>query len=109
MDEKIDLLKANLVNTNVTPEEFAKRYKAYKKAEAKFKEIYEPFKQSFLDLYNTTPALSNGVVIDGVKITYVSSSIRNSIDTKKLKEEEPELVKKYMKATTVDATIRLDY
>ena len=29
---------------NCSPEEFCKKYEAYKNAEAEFKEIYEPFK-----------------------------------------------------------------
>jgi predicted phage-related endonuclease len=48
------------------------------------------------------------ITIGGTKLTYVSPSIRNTIDSKKLKEEEPELAKKYTKATNVSATVRIE-
>ena len=93
---------------NCKPEEFAEKYAAYKKAEMEFKELYEPFKTGLLNVYNNTPELPKNVVVGGVKVTYVSPSIRSSIDSKKLKEEEPELAKKYTKTTEVGATIRLE-
>ena len=93
---------------NCKPEEFAEKYAAYKKAETEFKDLYEPFKINLLNLYNSTPDLPKTVVVGGVKVTYVSPSIRTSIDSKKLKEEEPELAKKFSKTTDVAATIRLE-
>ena len=93
---------------NCKPEEFAEKYAAYKKAEAEFKELYEPFKTNLLNLYNNTSDLPKTVIVGGVKVTYVSPSIRSAIDSKKLKEEEPELAKKFTKTTEVGATIRLE-
>lgn len=93
---------------NCEPDEFYKRYKKYKKAEAEFKELYEPFKESFVKLYENHKDMPGSVIIGGAKITYVSPSVRTSIDSKKLKEEEPELAKKYTKTTNVAATIRLE-
>ena len=43
-----------------------------------------------------------------VKLTHVSPSTRSTIDNKKLKEEEPELAKKFTKVTNVSASIRLE-
>ncbi len=40
-------------------------------------------------------------------ITYVAPSTRQSIDTDKLKEEHPELAKKYVKTSTVKASVRI--
>lgn len=90
------------------PGEFYKKYRAYKEAEAEFKEIYEPFKKNLIQLHKDMPDLANTVMIEGCKLTYISPSTRTSIDTKKLKEEEPELAKKYNKITDVAATIRID-
>jgi predicted phage-related endonuclease len=90
------------------PEDFYKKYLDYKRAEANFKQIYEPFKQKLIKLHEDCADLPNGVVIGGMKLIYVSPSKRSSLDSKKLKEEEPELVKKYTKTTDVAATIRIE-
>ena len=91
------------------PDEFAKRYTEFKEAKAKFDEVYEPFKLNLLSLYKDKPEIPKTVVIGGaVKLTHVSPSVRNTIDSKKLKEEEPELAKKFTKTTNVSASIRLE-
>lgn len=93
---------------NCDPKIFSRKYKAYKKAEAEWKEVYEPFKTALLGLYKNEKDIPSEITIEKVKLTYVSPSVRNTIDTKKLKEEEPELAKKFTKATSVDATMRIE-
>lgn len=91
------------------PDEFAKRYTEFKEAKAKFDEVYEPFKLNLLSLYKDKPEIPKSVIIGGkVKLTHVSPSTRSTIDSKKLKEEEPELAKKFTKVTNVSASIRLE-
>lgn len=92
------------------PEEFSNAYKKYKDAEKEFKRIYDPFKSKLLSLYrdNCEKPLPQAIMIDGVKLTYVSPSTRTSIDSKKLKEEEPDIARRFTKITSVDATIRLN-
>lgn len=108
-DEMLDTFANQLRSAlNCEPEEFYLRYKDYKEAEAKFKEVYDPFKERLIKIHEETPTLPKGVVIGGTKLTYVSPSTRSSIDSKKLKEEEPEIAKKYTKTTSVGATIRLE-
>ena len=91
-----------------TPEEFYKRYTKYKKAEAEFNEVYEPFKEKLIDLHKEIPDMNNSVLINSVKLTYVAPTTRTSIDTKKLKEEEPEIAKKFTKVSEVKASVRID-
>lgn len=95
---------------NCTPDEIYKRYKAYKASEKAFKEVYEPFKKNLIKLHEdeSMKDLPNTIVLDGMKLVYVSPSTRTSIDSKRLKEEEPELFKKFTKTTDVNATIRLE-
>jgi hypothetical protein len=104
-DEIINDYRAAL---SCEPEEFYQKYRAYKKAEAEFNEIYEPFKENLIKLYEKRPGLPKSVIISGAKLTYVSPSTRSSIDSKKLKEEEPEIAKKFTKISNVKATIRLE-
>ena len=93
---------------NCDAEEFYKKYDAYKKAKLEFEEIYEPFKAQLLNLYENNNNLPKSIVVGGAKVTYVSPSKRTTIDSKKLKEEEPELAKKFEKTTEVKATLRLE-
>lgn len=93
---------------NCEPEEFYQKYRDYKAAEANFNKLYEPFKANIIELHEKHPEIPKGVVIGGVKLTYVSPSTRTSIDSKKLKEEEPELAKKFTKTSNVSASVRLE-
>ena len=91
------------------PEEFAKRYKEFKEAKVKFDEVYEPFKLNLISMHKEKPELPKSVVVGGaVKVTYVSPSTRSSIDSKKLKEEEPAIAEKFTKTTNVTASVRIE-
>ena len=92
----------------VTTDEFYEKYRNWKKAEADFKEIYEPFKEELIKLHDKIECAPSSVIIGGAKLTYVSPSTRTSLDSKKLKEEEPEIAKKFTKTTKVSATVRID-
>lgn len=104
-EEVVQALQKTL---NYDPEDFYKKYKKMKKAEEEFNAIYEPFKEQLLSLYESGLELPKNIVVGGTKLTYVSPSIRNTIDSKKLKEEEPEIAKKFTKTSAVKATIRLE-
>jgi hypothetical protein len=42
-----------------------------------------------------------------LKMTYIAPSVRETIDTKKLKEEQPDIAKKYAKKTKVKETVKI--
>lgn len=90
------------------PEEFATKYREYKTAEAEFNKLYDPFKTNLIKLHEAHPYLPKRVVVGGVTMTYVSPSTRTTLDSKKLKEEEPELAKKFTKTTEVKGTVRIE-
>lgn len=108
-DEELDTF-ANILRTalNCEPEEFYQKYREMKKAEDEFKKLYEPFKNNLIKIHEEKSNLPKSVVIGGVKLTYVSPSKRSTIDNKKLKEEEPEIAKKFTKISNVKSTIRLE-
>lgn len=87
--------------------EFSQAYEKYKNAEKEFNKLYEPFKDRLINLYQQMPDLPKTIIVGDSKITYVSPSVRKSIDTKKLKEEEPSLAAKYTKLTNVNASVRI--
>lgn len=93
---------------NCDPEEFYKKYREYKKAETEFNNLYEPFKENLISLHERRPELPKRVIVGGVALTYVSPSTKTTVDSKKLKEEEPDLAKKFSKTSNVKASIRLE-
>lgn len=90
------------------PEEFGQKYRAFKKASEEFDKVFIPFKENIIKLHEQSDYLPKTVIVDSVKLTYVSPSTRSTIDSKKLKEEEPELAKKFTKTSNVKATVRLE-
>lgn len=105
---KDDIVENFRAMLNREPEEFYQKYREMKQAEANFAEIYEPFKEKLIKFHEDNPDLPKSIIVGGVKVTYVSPTTRSTIDSKKLKEEEPELVKKYTKNTNVKASVRLE-
>lgn len=104
-DEIYNLIKQAL---DCEPELFEEVYNDYKKAQEKFNTIYEPFKERLIKLHEDYPDIAKTIIIGDAKLTYVSPSTRRTIDTKKLKEEEPSIAAKYTKSTDVKATIRME-
>lgn len=105
-DEEIKMMVQSVLNCE--PDEFYKKYKKMKKAEEEVNKIYEPFKKSLIQLYEENEGFPHNIVIGGAKLVYVAPSKRNTLDSKKLKEEEPEIAKKYNKVTSVSACIRIE-
>lgn len=106
-DAIIDFADALRSAMGCTSDEFYEKYQAMKKAEADFKEIYEPLKAKVIELHETQN-LPKNVIVGGAKLTYVSPSTRSTIDSKRLKEEEPEIAKKFTKTSQVGATVRIE-
>lgn len=94
---------------NCDPDVFTEKYRAYKKATEEFEKLYVPFKENIIELHKTHKDLPKTIIVgNNVKLTYISPSTRNTIDSKKLKEEEPEIAKKYVKTSNINATVRLE-
>ena len=93
-----------------SPDKFHRVYKEYKDAEKRFLKLYEPLKSNLLEMYekDSNNVLPKHITItEGMSLTYVEPSIRNTIDNKKLQEEEPTIAKKYTKSTIIKASLRL--
>ena len=103
-----ELRRSVLSVLNCKPEEFAKKYNAYKIAKTEFEELFAPVKDTILSVHETNADLPKTVIVGGVKLTYIAPSVRSVIDSKKLKEEEPELVKKFTKISKISASVRVE-
>ena len=110
IDEMIDESITDIFSQalNCDPDVFTEKYRAYKKATEEFEKVYVPFKENIIELHKTHKDLPKTVIVGGTKLTYVSPSTRSTIDSKKLKEEEPELAKKFTKTSNVRATVRIE-
>ena len=106
IDENITDIFSQALNCD--PDVFTEKYRAYKKATEEFEKVYVPFKENIIELHKTHKDLPKTVIVGGTKLTYVSPSTRSTIDSKKLKEEEPELAKKFTKTSNVRATVRIE-
>lgn len=105
--ENVKVLKENILTAlNCTLEEFGEAYRAYKTAELEFEKLFVPVKDAIIKSHETNKDLPNTLILGGIELTYVAPSTRTAIDSKKLKEEEPELVKKFTKITSVGASVR---
>lgn len=100
------------VAKDLMPKDFVKKYKQMKKLEAEIKTMEDAFKEQLIQVFESIPCIeTNTVALDGLKFTYVSSSTRNTVDSKKLQEEYPEIYKKVLKTSNVKSSIRtsIDY
>lgn len=97
------------VAKDLIPKEFAKRYKALKKAQEELNEMENLVKTKLLTAFESIPDREiNKIDVDGISFTYVAPSKRKSVDTKKLQEEEPEIYKKFLKESNVKSSIRIN-
>lgn len=109
MENNTEELRRSVLSTmNCKPDEFARKYNAYKTAKAEFEELFEPVKNTIINVHKELSELPSTLVVGGVKLTYVAPSTRSAIDSKKLKEEEPELAKKFTKISKVSASVRVE-
>lgn len=105
--ELTKLIEESLEKVGCNAEEFGEAFDKYKKAEDEFMKIYAPFKDKLIKLHEEYPDLVKTLIIGDARMTYVSPSVRDTIDTKRLKEEEPEIAKLYTKTSDVKASVRL--
>lgn len=95
------------VAKDLMPKDFVKKYKQMKKLEAEIKQMEDTFKENLIQMFESIPCIeTNTIALDGLKFTYVSPSTRTTVDSKKLKEEYPEIYKKVIKTSDVKSSIR---
>lgn len=106
-EEQVQLSLSN-VASDLVPKEFAKKFKALKKAQDELAQIEDQVKEAVKQMFESIPDIAtNTVTVDGIKFTYVKGSIRKTVDSKKLQEEYPEIYKKCIKESPVKSSIRL--
>ena len=89
-------LVSDAINTIVEIEKQIKDLKA----------LQDSYKENLLKEMEENNVLK--VDTEKLLISYVAPSTRETLDSKKLKEEEPELAKKFTKTSNVSASVRLE-
>lgn len=106
-EEQVQLSLANIAS-DLVPKEFAKKFRALKKAQDELAEIENQVKDAVKQMFESIPGLeTNTVTVDGIKFTYVKGSVRKTVDNKKLQEEWPDIYGKCIKTSNVKSQIRI--
>ena len=99
MSDKMDL-------RDLIPETYGEKYRLYKSLEHELKDMEATFKDQLVEaLENSNEQKS--LETQGIKFSFVKGSVRTSVDSKKLQEEEPEIYEKYLKETSVKSTYKI--
>ena len=106
-EEQVQLSLSN-VASDLVPKEFAKKFKALKKAQDELAQIEDQVKEAVKQMFESIPDIAtNTVTVDGIKFTYVKGSVRKTVDSKKLQEEWPDIYSKCTKTSNVKSQIRI--
>ena len=96
-----------LENTNeiVISEDFINDYKEFKKIKLEMELKEKEFKEELKEAFEITGRTDKPILLDGFSASYRKGSQRATIDTKRLKEEQPEIVKQYSKVTLTSPSV----
>lgn len=88
-------------------QEFKDNYKKFVNLKNTIEEAQKIIKEQLIAYYESLPEEDRKQMdFDTFKVSYVKGSIRKTLDSKKLQDEEPEIYNKYLKETQVSSTIK---
>lgn len=88
-------------------QEFKDNYKKFVNLKNTIEEAQKIIKEQLIAYYESLPEEDRKQMdFDTFKVSYVKGSIRKTLDSKKLQDEEPEIYNKYLKETEVSSTIK---
>ena len=106
MEEKENMELIKIENeVAVLDVETSKKIAEFEKAIKEIKEKEDELKQSILNEMESKRIIK--LETDDLVISYVAPTERETLDTKKLREEQPDLYDEYVKFSTVKSSIRL--
>lgn len=89
------------------PESFAKDYKKLKKLQDELSKTEASIKEKLIEMFEAHPEMNGQTVtMDGLSFTYTKSYVKNTVDSKKLQEEYPDIYKKMIKTSNVKSSIK---
>ena len=88
-------------------QEFKDNYKKFVNLKNTIEDAQKIIKEQLIAYYESLPEEDRKQMdFDTFKVSYVKGSIRKTLDSKKLQDEEPEIYNKYLKETEVSSTIK---
>lgn len=92
-------------NNTLIDDDFAKQIIAYEKALKELKAKYDDIKTKLLAEMEANNILK--VDSDILTVSYIASTDRETFDSKKLREDMPDIYDEYVKITTVKPSVRI--
>lgn len=106
MLENLELVKVEN-NKILVSEDFIKDYKKFIKLKAKMEVAEKQIKEEMIQTFETL-GQEEFISNDGTfKIKYIEPIDKQILDTKKLKEECPEIYEKYLKDSHTNSSVRI--
>lgn len=94
-------------NKPIISNEFKENYQKFLELKEKIEEAQDIIKKEMIKYYESLDEEDRKTLNFGsFKMSYVKSSIRKTLDSKKLQDEEPEIYNKFLKETPVKSTIK---
>lgn len=92
-------------NEIVISQDFINDYKEFQKIKLAMELKEKEFKEELKEAFELTGRTDKPILLDGFSATYRKGSIRTTIDTKRLKAEQPEIAKQYEKTSETSASV----
>ena len=109
LDSINKLLDVKISNELVTSEEFVNGYTNLIAVSKYLEDLKKNLDAGIKDFLKTQYLETGDATIEsnGYKYTYIPETVRESLDTKNLKANDPELYKKYVKISNVSDSLRV--
>lgn len=93
-------------NNDIKPnKEFIEEYKNFMRLSLAMNLKLKEFKEELKEAFELTGRTDKPILLDGFSATYRKGSVRTTIDTKRLKAEQPEIAKQYEKISEASASV----
>ena len=95
-------------NKVIVPEEAIKTLRKLEEKRLEAEMAMKSFKADLLDLMESN-GIKEGFEVNGLKVTYKKASQRTTLDSKKIKEDLPDIYEKYSKTSDVSSSVSLEF
>ena len=95
-------------NKIIVPDDAIKKLRQLEETRLQAEMEMKEFKERVLELIETN-GINDGIELNGLKIVYKKPSTRTTLDSKKVKEDLPEIFEKYSKTSDVKSSVSLEF
>lgn len=95
-------------NQIIVPEEAIKQLRKLEEKRLEAEMAMKSFKTDLLDLMEQN-GIKEGFEVNGLKVVYKKPSQRTTLDSKKIKEDLPDIYEKYSRTSDVSSSVSLEF